>query len=161
MNRILLVCGVTALLVGGCSARSSGAPTSVCNDPLMEPTYHIDNFAATGVNNTNEYTLTSEPVVGSPGLFKVTLSGPVFKGYTVRATTTNAKNLGEFIADANASEFQVMHCASEKDVAVTHASATDKSSVTLFWLDRNNGNYVLQATVVPDINTYVTLIYEQ
>lgn len=158
---MLLVCGVVALLVTGCTARPSGAPDYVCDDPLMSPVYHIDNFGAIGVNNTNEYTLTSEPVEGSPDIFKVTLSGPVFKGFVVRAKTLSATNLGGFIVDPDGSDFKVMNCASEEDVAVTHTSSTEKSSITLFYLDGNNGNFVLQATTVINRNAYVTLIFEQ
>lgn len=39
----------------------TGAPTEVCDDPLMKPTYHIDNFGATDISNDKKYTLTVVP----------------------------------------------------------------------------------------------------
>lgn len=69
-SRMLLMCGVAALLVAGCSARSAGAPDSVCNDPDMVPTTHVSTFSATGVQNANQYALTAKPEPNRPGVIR-------------------------------------------------------------------------------------------
>ncbi|KAK8381884.1 hypothetical protein O3P69_015114 [Scylla paramamosain] len=159
MNRMMTMCGVAALLAVGVTAYPTGAPSSVCDDPFMEPTYHRDYLNATGYNNTNQYTLRSSPAEGRPGIVEVTLTGAPFKGFVVRASTPGENNEGEFIVDED-SQFHALHCSSNENAAVTHSSPEFKSSVKLLWRDNNSGNHVFQATVVPTIETYVINIFE-
>ncbi|XP_045137640.1 putative ferric-chelate reductase 1 [Portunus trituberculatus] len=160
MNRLMIVCGVATLFVMGITAHPRGAPSSVCDDPFMEPIYHRDHLNATPYNNTDEYTLQSAPIEGRPGIVRVTLTGPRFKGFVVRASTTGGEiNQGQFIIDED-SDFHALHCSNNTDIAVTHSSPEFKDSVQLLLRDNNNGSYVFQATVVPTIETYYINIFE-
>ncbi|KAK8381727.1 hypothetical protein O3P69_015049 [Scylla paramamosain] len=159
MNRMLVVCGVVTLLAVGSMTYPSGAPSQVCDDVSMTPTYHAQNCQATGVNNDDQYILTAEPVPGSNGRVKVTLTGDPFMGFVVRATTPGEENLGQFIAKESNVEFQTMSCTNLTNVAVTHIDRKPKSSITLMWNDQNNGNYIFQATTVQNITEYVINIF--
>lgn len=58
-------------MVAGYLAHPTGAPSSVCDHPFMEPIFHRDNLSAIGHNNSdlpNPYTLRAVPVQGSPDL---------------------------------------------------------------------------------------------
>ena len=66
----MIVCAVAAILVMGVAAHPTGAPSSVCDDPSMEPTYHSEYLNATGYNNTDEYTLKTKPAEGRPGILE-------------------------------------------------------------------------------------------
>lgn len=63
---MLIVSGLVALLAAGFMAYPTGAPSYVCDHPFMEPIFHRDNLSAIGYNNTDQYTLRSQSVDGSP-----------------------------------------------------------------------------------------------
>ncbi|XP_045137637.1 putative ferric-chelate reductase 1 homolog isoform X2 [Portunus trituberculatus] len=157
--RMLVVCGLVTLLAVGSMTWPTGAPDEVCDSVLMKPTFHVDNYNATGVNNKNQYSLTAEPVPGSNGKVEVTLKGNSFLGFVVRATTPGEENLGNFIAEESNVKFKTLSCKNVTDVAVTHTNPSSKSSITLMWQDFNNGNYVFQATTLQSLNNYVMNIF--
>ncbi|KAG0722096.1 putative ferric-chelate reductase 1 [Chionoecetes opilio] len=156
----MLIVGLVVVLVAawGVMGHPTGAPSSVCDHPFMEPICHRDNLSAIGFNNTGQYSLCSDAVEGSPGRVMVTLTGASFKGFVIRATT-DGENLGEFNEEGSNVSFNDLTCSRQEDVAVTHVNANSKSSVSLVWEESNGGKSTFQATVVPSIETYVINIY--
>ncbi|KAG0713193.1 Protein FAM136A [Chionoecetes opilio] len=119
-------------------ANPSGAPHHVCDDRMMIPTFHVNQFESKV--NDGTYTLLTQPSQDKPGQIDVSLSGANdFKGFVVRAETVGEKNVGNFVKDEKQVQFfKQMTCSNDTFVAVTHTNAGPKPSITLLW-DNNGG----------------------
>ncbi|XP_072389173.1 putative defense protein 3 [Diabrotica undecimpunctata] len=121
-------------------AYSTGAPLEVCDD--MTPKHPFNPQAS---EIPYKFGLSKNEVKGGEQV-EITISG-LFKGLLLEVREGD-KAVGEWVVADNDPDFQTLNCHNNKNSAITHKNANDKSNVKLVWKAPNKtGKYVLYATV--------------
>uniref|UniRef100_A0A023FYL8 Putative secreted protein n=1 Tax=Amblyomma parvum TaxID=251391 RepID=A0A023FYL8_AMBPA len=135
-------------LIGACWAHPDGAPASAC--ATMNPEHKDSKHEEAGPSTP--YTLVQDKREFKAGdTVAVTLSGPPFKGFFIKAFDDKNKEVGQF--EAGGESKPVTECS-----GVTHTSAAEKTAVKVLWKAPAGaqGQVHFRATVVVTYHKYIS-----